>query len=224
MEPKVKALKIKLKKQRIKGLALDIDETLAFTGGYWIEKIEEKFGANPEKLTARQIIDKYTVAQDAPYWQSQEVLDWMEKARDDKQIYSQVPLLENANYFVNKLSNLAPVVAYITIRPRGVEEVTRKWLGKHGFPKAEILTRPQKTDYERGTKWKAQVLDFLYPEVLGIVDDNRVILDFLPKSYKGYVFIFGRSIKHKGNINVTSCKTWEDVLVNVADQLPKNNA
>lgn len=55
-------LKQKLISENRKGIALDIDETLSWTIGYWVEKMQELFG-NPENLTVRQLIEKYRYTQ-----------------------------------------------------------------------------------------------------------------------------------------------------------------
>ena len=65
------SLKRKLKLAGIKGLALDIDETLSFTIGFLIEKLVEKVG-NPENLTVKEIARKYRHTDNVPYWQNNE--------------------------------------------------------------------------------------------------------------------------------------------------------
>jgi len=57
------------------GLAVDIDETLSWTIGYWIEEMQNKFG-NPENLTIKEMVEKYRYTQNVPYWQHEEALQW----------------------------------------------------------------------------------------------------------------------------------------------------
>lgn len=61
-----------------KGIAVDIDETLSWTVGYWVEQMQEKFG-NPEKLSIKEMIEKYRYTQNIPYWQSAEALKWIDE-------------------------------------------------------------------------------------------------------------------------------------------------
>jgi hypothetical protein len=73
---------------------------------------------------------------------------------------------------VDKVTKIVPVLAYITARPRTILNGTMVWLKKYNFPKATIITRVRKVSREDPNKWKARVLEFLYPEIQGIVDDN----------------------------------------------------
>lgn len=172
-----KQLKQKLKNQDIKGLALDIDETLSFTAYYWVSQLSAKFG-NPDNLSPREIIHKYRVIQGYPHWQSEEAVAWMEWARNSNKLQEELPLIENANHIVNQINEVVPIVCYITARPHIVKEGTKVWLKKHGFPNAEVLTRPEGMSYEEATSiWKPKVLKELYPEILGIVDDNSSVIE-----------------------------------------------
>ena len=40
------------------GLGVDIDETLSWTVGYWMEEMQKLFG-NPESLSVRDMVAKY---------------------------------------------------------------------------------------------------------------------------------------------------------------------
>ena len=64
-----------LKGQR--GLVLDIDETLTWTVGFWLERMQKLFG-NPEKLSVKDTADKYHLTQNLPYWQTDEAYAWMQ--------------------------------------------------------------------------------------------------------------------------------------------------
>ncbi len=37
-------------------------------------------------------------------------------------------------------------------------------------------------------EWKAKALDYLFPEVQGIVDDSKNLISALPKNYPGTIF------------------------------------
>ena len=62
------------------GLGVDIDETLSWTVGHWAKEMQKLFG-NPEGLSAKELVDKYSYTQNVPYWQSEEALKWMEEKR-----------------------------------------------------------------------------------------------------------------------------------------------
>lgn len=214
VEQEVVAFKNKLVRERKSGLVLDIDETLSWTVGYWVEQLQERFG-NPENLTPREIIAKYRYTQLVPYWQSKEALEWMETARTNNTLQEALPLIEDANRIVQLIDQLVPIVGYLTIRPRSVVGGTRAWLKKHDFPQVDILARPAGLPTSEGNKWKADVLHFVYPQVLGIIDDNPAVVGHLPRDYQGTVYLYDSEEAIEGGIKVIPCKTWGDVHTQV---------
>ena len=214
MSEDLKKLKENLKNKIVKGLALDIDETLSWTISYWVEKLQDKFG-NPENLSVQEITEKYRFTQNVPYWQTKEALDWMEKARKSNEIQEILPLIEGSNKVVDKINKIIPIAAYVTIRSESVIPGTRKWLNKHGFPDAPVIAKPELISIEKGSKWKAQALKYLYPQIIGIIDDNPSIIDYLGEDYKGYVFLYDNIDHPKISRAIIPCKTWEDVYIKV---------
>ena len=69
-----------------------------------------------------------------------------------------------------------------------------------------------------GNKWKAKVLEYLYPEVLGIVDDNPNLVKNLSKSYKGTIFLYDHTETERKDIKVVPCRYWNQVLIEVKKQ------
>lgn len=174
----------------------------------------EKFG-NPENLSIKDLIAKYRYTQNVPYWQTPEALEWMESKRKDNELQEQLPLIEESDKMVQKIDEIIPIVGYITIRPRSVLSGTRNWLNKHSFPKVDILARPSDIHSSEGNQWKAEVLLFLYPQVLGIIDDSPSVVEKLSKEYKGTVYLYDSNEATRGDIHVIPCKTWADVHCNV---------
>lgn len=215
---KIEKFKADLQAKGKFGLALDIDEVLSNTILYWLEAMFAKFG-NPENLTIEQMVEKYRYTQNVPYWQTEEILAWMEAKRHDSSIHEDFKLIENANHFANKLNQKIPVVAYLTGRPDTVFETTQNWLNKHGFPEAELITKPNHINNEQVNKWKAEVLNYLYPQVKGIVDDNPGLLKNLDSSYKGIVFLYDHAEYPVQDFKVAPCKTWVDLLQAVENNL-----
>lgn len=207
-------LKKELTKKEIWGLALDIDETLAWTNGYWMEQLQHKFG-NPEGLSVFQMIDKYRYTHHIPYYQTEEALQWMDEQRGSNELQELLPLIENANTIVQKINKIIPIVVYITVRPESVISGTKNWLQKHNFPEAPIIARSPNIFHLDGSKWKATILEKLYPEVQGIIDDNPSLVEHLSSNYKGTVYLYDNLKSEKNNIHVISCKTWDDVLVRI---------
>ena len=214
MEPKIIALKNKLKREKIRGLALDIDETLANTYIYWATELFKTYG-NPDNFTPEQLYKKYRRIQDYPAWKKKEINEWINLAIHKDELQPQLPLIENSNKIVNKVNKIIPVCAYISARPTQVTAGTKTWLDSHRFPKAPLITSNTFQGLKDSSKWKASVLEYLYPYVQGIVDDNASLVDHLSPDYKGTIFIYNHPSFRATRKNVISCGSWEEVLKQV---------
>lgn len=195
------------------GLALDIDETLSWTIGIWIQRMQEKFG-NPENLSVEEMIAKYRYSHNVPYWKTDEAWEWMEAMRNSDDFQRELPVIEDAIHYVTRIDSLIPIVAYLTIRPHVVRPGTIDWLIKHGFPKAPVICRPASISQPQGNKWKALMLKSLYPKVLGIIDDNKSVVENLEPGYEGVIFLY-RNETFGSELNVVCCGDWEDVYKKV---------
>src|SRR3989344_1732247 len=190
MNPFIVQLKHRLKSKKLKGLALDIGDTLAQSGDAWIMGIQKHFG-NPENLTVEEVKQKYRYSYNAPYWQGQTIKDWEKSTRHDDQWHRELPLIKNANHVVEKIHQRVPIVVYLTARPKTVMPGTRAWLRQHGFPEAEIVYRPADVKLPLSLAWKAKVLEYLYPQVVGMVDDHpQLAKDLFPNTNRPLFFFF----------------------------------
>jgi len=218
----VVALKKRLKLAGIKGLALDIDETLSFTIGFLVENLSKKIG-NPEKLTAKEVFLKYRHTINVPYWQNGEAEKIVDEIINSNEKQKELPLIENSSDVVAQINKIIPIVAYITNRPSLIREGTNYWLRKNGFVKAKVIMRPKNVNKKLGNKWKAGVLRYLYPQVVGIVDDSVGMLEYLNK-YKGRIFLYDLSdFEIKQKIKVIPCRDWNNVLENVKNEFSGGN-
>lgn len=213
-DKEIVTLKRRLKDANIQGLALDIDETLSFTIGYMIERLIEGLG-NPENLTVEEIIKKYKHTDKIPYWQGEKAEEILESIRNSNEIQRNLPLIENSGDLVNKINKIVPITAYITVRPKAIYKGTKLWLQENGFPEAMVITKPDTVLRKDGNLWKAKVLEYLYPEVLGIVDDNPDLSKYLSKNYKGTVFLYNNIQILNKDIRVIPCKDWKTVLAHI---------
>ncbi len=202
-----------LPKIEIAGLAVDIDETLSYTIGHLVSKLQENFG-NPENLSVKEIIEKYRYTSNVPYWQHDEAKQWIDKEIHSNELQENLPLIEDANIYLNKINEIIPVAAYITVRPTSVIEGTKIWLDKHGFPVAPIICKPMSVPHPEGNKWKAGVLQELYPQILGIIDDNAKLLEFLNKGYEGTIFLYDHH-RTDSQLHVIPCPNWPQVFENI---------
>jgi hypothetical protein len=198
------------------GLVLDIDETLAWTIGYWVSTMQQKFG-NPENLSVVDMVAKYRYTQNVPYWQTPEALEWMEAAREDNDLQPLIAPIVAASDTVNQINPIIPIVAYLTTRPQCVVSGTKKWLEIYGFPDVPILARPPEVPSEVGDKWKSEALNYLYPQVKGIIDDKSAIAEFLPADYPGVVFLFNNPSTDIVRPKVIPCPIWPDVYSQVKE-------
>ncbi len=189
----MRELKKSLQEQGRTGLALDIDETLSDTGPHWWDHMM-KFHV-PQGMSYEQLLKEFKFIEDVPEWSTEAAKDHIAKTLESNEFNETIPLLHESNVMVNKLDELIPVVAYITARPDSVRRGTERWLEKHGFPKAPVILRPGKPGYHGlATKntWKAELLKELYPNVMGIIDDNPGLLDALADiDYQGTVYLYG---------------------------------
>ena len=213
---KVTKFKGKLKAQGLKGLALDIDETLSDTNTHWFEHMF-KFHM-PKDKTKEDILKEYKFVENVPEWKSEKASKYIEEILHSNKFNESAPLIKGADKFVNEINKIIPIVAYITARPETVLDGTKKWLKKHGFPEAELIVRPNNISLENfnleKNRWKAGILKTLYPEVVGIVDDNVVLAHELEKvNYEGILYLYGaENNEFVGKRKVVVCSAWPDVL------------
>ncbi|MFA6253346.1 MAG: hypothetical protein WCV69_03855 [Patescibacteria group bacterium] len=211
--------KIILPRINTPGLAVDIDETLSFTIGHLVNKLQENFG-NPENLSVKEIIEKYRYTQNVPYWQHAEAQKWIDKEIHSNELQENLPLIEDADIYLKKINEIIPIVAYITVRPQSVTAGTEIWLKKHKFPLAPIIARPLNVPHTTGNAWKAKILNELYPSVQGIIDDNAKLLEFLGENYKGIIFLYDHHATDS-KLNVVPCPNWLKVFEEVKKYSPK---
>lgn len=197
-------LKNDLINKNISGIALDIDETIANTCEFWIEKANEKFG-NPTNMTSKEIFKKYKFLQKVPFWNKEELMKYVEFLINDEQMHFNVEPFENVHHHINKLSENLNIVAYITARSEYLSKITEKWLIKHNFPIAPVILKPKTIEHKDGNKWKAKVLEYLYPQVCGIVDDNPKLGKEISDEYKGKIYLLSYENHENEKHNVVAC-------------------
>mmetsp|Transcript_65462 Transcript_65462/g.77486 ORF Transcript_65462/g.77486 Transcript_65462/m.77486 type:complete len:223 (+) Transcript_65462:38-706(+) len=215
------ALKSSLAASGNSGLVIDIDETLSATNVTWFQRCVDLFG-NPEGLTVSELISKYHLAQFNPAWQSDEAKAWMHRQRNSPEAQDNLPLIPGAVQGVRNLAKITSVVAYLTVRPESVNNNTIKWLMKNDFPKLPVVAKPDSVPFEEGNQWKARTLHDLWPEVVGIVDDNPKLPTFAGAGYPGDIYLFGRGEVESGYEWAIPCKTWQCVVKRIEEGVNRN--
>lgn len=212
----VSSFKKKLNETNRRGLATDIDETLSWTIGFWVREMQKLFG-NPEHLTIDQMIKKYRYTQNVPYWQTKKAEEWMDKHRSANEVQKILPLINGANTAIVQVNRVVPIVCYITTRPQSATDGTREWLQKYGFPNVDIITRPEKIAFKEANRWKAEVLQQLYPQVIGMIDDNPDLVKELANDYKGTIYLYDVAEKPQSKLHIKTGKTWKDLVREIID-------
>ena len=59
------------------------------------------------------------------------------------------------------------------------------------------------------------MLERLYPEVGGIVDDNAELIEYLTEDYKGTIYLYNNVPGEKEGDGIVACPTWEDVIAEI---------
>ena len=225
-----KQLKTALAEKNIHGLALDIDDTLAGTTKLWMKLFQEKFG-NPENLTHTEMYEKYRYTDSVPYWESKSgFYELAAELAESDAFQESIPLIANANHTLEKPGPKTHIVAYLTARTASTFNSTSNWLKKHGFPNEPIITRPEDHHVKDRNIWKAKVLEQLYPQVIGIVDDNAGLLKELSPQYKGTVYLYDhkhvpempRSPKSpESTLKVFACRDWQYLYETIQKHPPR---
>jgi hypothetical protein len=203
------------------GIALDIDETLSSTNRTFFETLLNKFG-DPEELGIDKMLSKYKISHDVSYWQLEEVQEYLKFMRRDNEIQLSISPIPGSKEAVEEIAKHIKCICYITARPETARTATEEWLKKHGFPIAPIIMRPHEVDDKHIQTWKGNVLEYMYPNVTGIIDDNHSFAKNVSPDYKGVLFYYGSEEKPDIHIKTIVCPTWHDVVKKVKEYVKQN--
>lgn len=198
------------------GILLDIDDTISDTNTFWAAHLIKDLG-NPEQLSAAELTRKYRYVRNVPYWDGKKADEWIETQLRADSVQKSLPVVEGAVQAVNRIHSAMPVHGYLTGRPACVQDGTRYWLDKNGFPEAEVIFQPSKEalgdlGIVDGNAWKARVLEYLYPTIAGIIDDNAEMAAQLSTGYRGTVYLFSHTVNPKPSLDIICCNDWEDAV------------
>lgn len=211
------SFKADLKQNGDSGVALDIDGTLSWTGGFLMSRMQQLFG-NDEGLSVTELIAKYKYSSQVPYpgWKSPEGRAWLARACSHDATQTEISPIDGASEGVNAMIQAGVrVVAYMTARPRSVLNGTKQWLRAHGFPDLPVLCKPDSVSHADANLWKGLGLGMTWPEVRGIVDDNPAVLAALPQDYLGSLTLIGHPSIPGGmrpDVFAQACLNWRDVV------------
>lgn len=215
MNSEIIAFKKRLEDSGTKGLVIDLDEILSWTVYYMAGELAKLYG-NPQNLSVGELCERM-MARDVPFWNVEEIRKWGLLALESEEMAEEYPIIEGSDKAVEKINRIIPIVGYLTLRQTSIRDATKRWLKKHGFPDVPVITRPDDLKLEEGMKWKADTLAYLYPQVIGSIDDTLDIYNYLPSSYKGTIFLYGQTDCPKSDLSIIPCKTWDDVYKKVVE-------
>lgn len=204
-------LKEGMEKAGSRGIAFDLDETLVNTNLKWFKYLSEIIG-NPEGLSPEELVKKYRYVNFVPYFFTPEAIKVINQLIDTDEFQRDIPPTEGSLEAVKEISLLVPIVAYITARPECVRSGTEYWIKENGFPEAPVILRQNEIPFEERHPWKAAVLEYMYPQVRGIVDDNPGVVSALSPDYGGKVFLFEEKESPVESGFCVPCMTWKDVV------------
>ena len=212
-------LKEVLVKSDTNGICLDIDDTIAATNVFFARKYNSLFG-NPESLSPEEIIAKYRYVTDVPYWQDPIKKNMMEEGFQLGEHIHFSPPISEAREAVLEIDKTIPIALYLTGRPCRFYNPTCAWLDQHEFPQRGIIMKPERNLLEKlkvveENEWKARLLEFLFPEIVGTIDDNPGIARVISSDYKGLIFLYSHNGSYPKRSNVIHCPTWKDTKMEI---------
>ncbi len=201
------------------GIAVDIDETLSDTMMEWVGRALVEFG-NPENLTPEAFIAKYRYIYRAPYLATPEVERWRYEQKYSNDLQMRLPVIPGALDGLRAVDAIVPVSCYVTARPAEVMSGTQRWLMEHGFPEAPLVHSPEHVDHSVSHIWKGKLLESASPRISGIIDDHPALIDALPASYAGGIFLYNVASLSLPRPRAYACPDWDSVVERVREAFP----
>lgn len=120
-----------------------------------------------------------------------------------------LPLIENANFYLPKIAEEVPIICYLTKRPEIVRAGTMAWLTKYNFPIAPLIMKPNELPDNEGNQWKSDFIQDYRDEPIGIIDDDKNLVNLLKRDGKIHYFLFGIENYFVPALKVYPCVNWE---------------
>jgi hypothetical protein len=211
-------LKLKLQSTGKKYLLLDIDDTISHTKKMYFETLMRDH-SNPENLTVDEMIARYNLTNFVSYWADEKSFEIHNRLMANAEAHADLELREGALESINKINEKLAIAGYLSARPEVIHQTTKDWIQRKGLPEAEVILRPNYVNDSNA--WKAAVLEFLWPEVIGIVDDNQGLVDKLHRGYQGVLFVYNYAGQNdREGFNIVHCADWESVVEKVTNYSP----
>jgi hypothetical protein len=209
-------LKKQLETSGERGFVVDLDDTIYDTNLFWAAHHLKEI-SNPEDLTPEELIAKYRYVKDVPYWQNVSLAnEWVDQQINSSSSKLLIQVNKNASEFLMKIHKKKPFIGYMTGRPISTNKGTKSSLKLQNIPDLRIIAQPpnyilRELEMRNGNEWKASLLEYLYPQVLGTIDDNIELLAFVNPNYKGTICLYSHPDFTESKPNVVSCPDWKQV-------------
>ena len=188
-------------------ISYDLDCTLVDTRPYFFAQAQQEV---PLPRDTAELMAIYHYIQDVPEWKNNPKIKKLThylQHDNDKQM--SLPVMNGAIETVKNVS-LPPI--YTTGRPECVRSGTKVCLSTHGFEEGPLIMRPEQVPVNKWRKWKAHVLNFLYPTVPGHIDDDlEMAATLYQENYPGDIFLFGHSRLGVSTDEIILCQDMSEV-------------
>jgi len=213
-----------IKNKSTAGIFLDIDDTICATNLYIARLFNEQYG-NSEKLSPEEIVMRYRYPDKVPSWQTPIVTKRQNEIFDSGRHMHFYPVVDRSLEYFLRIDSIIPILGYLTGRPDRFHKTTTRWLSKQGFPKRQVIMRPENSfipefGLENGFHWKARILESL-PNILGTIDDSFGITSYLPKNYPGTIFLYSHGEDTPQLSFTINCPTWQEVYLAITKKFKK---
>lgn len=211
----VYSLKKRLQEQSIRALALDFDDTVSLTNLALAELLLSKQDKQSD-ITAEELIAQYKYVRNIPQWNNPKITAYIDNIIQNNNMIDTL-LAPDAKTAINGIEQYIPIAAYVTTRPARNTNSIIRWINDKGLPKRPVIGCPNELFLKGFNRdlWKAQTLEYLFPEIIGIIDDNEDLASYLTKEYTGVIFLHGTKIT--SHPKCVPCESWKETFTNVKE-------
>ncbi len=188
---------------KILRIGIDIDNVIADSYPQYIHEFNRTFSTD---VKYEEIFDFYYLENNAGVEKAQVEL-FISKILQSAEFQLALPSVQEARRVIRKWSTLGYLMHYITARPKGTRDVTKKWLVKNGFwGKNATLDLVGGETHQRDPNFKKIISDNLKIDLM--IEDSKEIAQVLDIP----VFLIDRPW-NQGKLpkNVKRVKSWEEI-------------
>jgi len=205
-------LKESLSIQNERRLAVDIDDTLANTTAKYFDVLSQQFPP-PEDLTPLDVKKQFGLDGQILYWgKIPAAMELAHSYVNDNGFHSDLAVVPGAVEALQTLHQSGELACYLTARVEPMRQITDFWL-KGVFPDLPLVLKDPSIDFSNGSAWKVAALEFLYPEINGLIDnDARTIRTLEENGYPGELYLIGLTSEDYPSYNAKIHLAWSGIV------------